>query len=95
MDGLRAKGAPKLDLLPEGRGIVMVEFGADDPESARDMAQQVHRSFEARPRCADSRLYTKDEARHVWSLRESGPRAAALLPVRSPVGRLGRLGRGS
>ena len=35
VDGLRRKGAPKLELLPEGRGIVLVEFGSDDPEHAR------------------------------------------------------------
>ena len=31
VDGLRKKGAPHLELLPEGRGILLVEFGSDDP----------------------------------------------------------------
>ena len=31
VDGLKRKGAPHLDLLPEGRGYLLVEFGADDP----------------------------------------------------------------
>ena len=30
------------------------------------------------------RLYTKAEARHVWKLRESGPRAAAAAPGAPP-----------
>src|SRR6202030_58777 len=31
VDGLRSKGAPHIDLLPDGRGILLVEFGSDDP----------------------------------------------------------------
>ena len=34
VDGLREKGAPNLELLPEGSGIVLVEFGADDPDAS-------------------------------------------------------------
>jgi FAD/FMN-containing dehydrogenase/Fe-S oxidoreductase len=80
VDGLRAKGAAKLDLLPEGRGIVMVEFGADDPEHANALAQQLIDRLKEGPEAPNTRLYTKEEARHVWSLRESGPRAAAFAP---------------
>ena len=32
VDGLRKKGAPNLDLMPEGRGYLLVEFGFDDAE---------------------------------------------------------------
>src|SRR6202011_5195120 len=31
VDGLKSKGSPHVDLLPEGRGILLVEFGSDDP----------------------------------------------------------------
>src|SRR5207248_9694580 len=31
IDGLRWKGAPNLELMPEGRGFLLVEFGGDDP----------------------------------------------------------------
>ncbi len=80
VDGLRAKGAAKLDLLPEGRGIVMVEFGADEPQQAIDLAQNLIDRLKEGPEAPNTRLYTKEEARHVWSLRESGPRAAAFAP---------------
>ena len=80
VDGLRAKGAANLDLLPEGRGIVMVEFGADDPEQAKELAQQLIDYLKEAPEAPNTRLYTKEEARHVWNLRESGPRAAAFAP---------------
>jgi FAD/FMN-containing dehydrogenase/Fe-S oxidoreductase len=80
VDGLRAKGAAKLDLLPEGRGIVMVEFGADEAQQAIDLAQNLIDHLKEAPEAPNTRLYTKEEARHVWSLRESGPRAAAFAP---------------
>src|SRR6202035_4848333 len=31
VDGLKSKGAPHVNLLPEGGGILLVEFGSDDP----------------------------------------------------------------
>jgi FAD/FMN-containing dehydrogenase/Fe-S oxidoreductase len=84
VDGLRAKGAPKLELLPQGRGIVLVEFGADDPDHARALAQQLMDRLKQVPDAPNTRLYTPAEARHVWQLRESGPRAAAFAPGAAP-----------
>src|SRR5258708_20912427 len=34
VDGLQRKGAPNLNLLPEGRGFLLVEFGAEDPNDS-------------------------------------------------------------
>jgi FAD/FMN-containing dehydrogenase/Fe-S oxidoreductase len=84
VDGLRAKGAPKLDLLPDGRGIVLVEFGADDPDRARSLAQQLIDRLKQVTDPPNTRLYTPAEARDVWFLRESGPRAAAFAPGAAP-----------
>jgi FAD/FMN-containing dehydrogenase/Fe-S oxidoreductase len=84
VDGLRAKGAAKLELLPQGRGIVLVEFGADDPDAARALAQQLMERLQQVPDAPNTRLYTPAEARHVWQLRESGPRAAAFAPGAAP-----------
>ena len=84
VDGLRRKGAAKLDLLPEGRGIVLVEFGADDPGHARSLAQQLMDRLKQAPDAPNTRLYTPAEARDVWHLRESGPRAAAFAPGAAP-----------
>ena len=80
VDGLRRKGALHLDLLPEGRGFLLVEFGADDPGEARHLATQVVEKMKRAPDPPTARIYTSDEARHVWRLRESGPRAAAFAP---------------
>ncbi len=84
VDGLRRKGAPKLELLPEGRGIVLVEFGSDDPQHARSLAEQLMDRLKQMPEPPNTRLYTPAEARAVWHLRESGPRAAAFAPGALP-----------
>jgi FAD/FMN-containing dehydrogenase/Fe-S oxidoreductase len=84
VDGLRRKGAPKLELLPEGRGIVLVEFGSDDAQHARSLAEQLIDRLKQMPDPPSTRLYTPSEARAVWHLRESGPRAAAFAPGAAP-----------
>ena len=84
VDGLRRKGAPKLDLLPDGRGIVLVEFGSDDPDHVQSLAQQLMDRLKHVPDPPTTRLYTPAEARDVWFLRESGPRAAAFAPGAAP-----------
>ncbi len=84
VDGLRRKGAAKLDLLPEGRGVVLVEFGSDDASLARSLALELIANLKRIPDPPNMRLYTPAEARDVWRLRESGPRAAAFAPGAAP-----------
>lgn len=84
VDGLRRKGTPKVDLLPEGRGIVLVEFGSDDAQHARSLALELISSLKDTSDPPNMRLYTPSEARDVWRLRESGPRAAAFAPGAAP-----------
>jgi FAD/FMN-containing dehydrogenase/Fe-S oxidoreductase len=84
VDGLKQKGAAHTDLLPEGRGILLVEFGSDDAAQTETVALKlIERLKHAGARPA-ARLYTKAEARHVWHLREAGPRAAAFAPGAVP-----------
>lgn len=80
LDGLRRKGAPNLDLLSEGRGFLLVEFGSDDPGEADRRAQQLVERLKHVADPPRSRIYTKKEARAVWQIREAGPRAAAFAP---------------
>ena len=80
IDGLRKKAAPNLDLLPDGRGILLVEFGFDDPEEARQTALRFIERMKQLPVAPSARLYSKGEARAMWKIRESGPRAAAAAP---------------
>ncbi|MFY9530352.1 MAG: FAD-binding and (Fe-S)-binding domain-containing protein [Candidatus Acidiferrales bacterium] len=84
VDGLRRKGAPNLDLLPEGRGFLLVEFGCDDPRQAQELAEQLIDRMKKVADPPNARLYTTKEARAVWQIRESGPRAAAFAPGALP-----------
>src|SRR5882762_3825192 len=80
VDGLKRKGAPNLELLPGGRGILLVEFGADDPNEAYQLAIQLIDRLKKVREAPNVRLYSESEARKVWQIRESGPRAAAFAP---------------
>jgi FAD/FMN-containing dehydrogenase/Fe-S oxidoreductase len=80
VDGLRKKGASNLELLPEGRGFLLVEFGANDPNESKTLALQLIDRLGQSPEPPTSRMYTEKEARAVWQIRESGPRAAAFAP---------------
>src|SRR6267378_2600912 len=80
VDGLKRKGAPNLELLPGGRGILLVEFGADDPNEAYQLAIQLIDRLKKVREAPNVRLYSNSEALAVWQIREAGPRAAAFAP---------------
>src|SRR5256884_6691759 len=80
VDGLRKKGAPNLELLPDGRGILLVEFGSDDPLHSQDKAWKLLERLKQVSDPPTSRLYRNSAAKGVWHLRESGPSAAAFAP---------------
>lgn len=84
VDGLRKKGTPNLELLPDGRGILLVEFGRDDPKQAQALALELADRFRKSSGTPDIRLYTDSEAKWVWKIRESGARAAAAAPGAPP-----------
>ena len=84
IDGLRHKGAPNLELLPAGRGILLAEFGGGDPAASRAAADQLVRTLAALPNAPSTRIYSSAEAKAVWKIRESGPRAASAVPGSLP-----------
>ena len=84
VDGLKKKKAPHLELIPEGRGFLLVEFGSNDPAEADEAARRLVEQLKQAADPPNMRLYTKAEARHVWKLREAGPRAAAAAPGSPP-----------
>ncbi|HXD73269.1 MAG TPA: FAD-linked oxidase C-terminal domain-containing protein, partial [Vicinamibacterales bacterium] len=84
VDGLRRKGAANLELLPPGRGILLVEFGSDKAGEARRTAERLIETLKRSAGAPAMRLYTAAESKSVWKLRESGPRAAANIPGRPP-----------
>ena len=80
VDGLAKRGVANLDLLPEGRGILLVEFGADDSSEAQQRATELVARMKTTANAPRVRVYTPREAKAVWQIRESGPRAAAVGP---------------
>ena len=80
IEGLKKKRAPHIDLIPEGGGFLLVEFGADSSEEANRQAQAMIERLKHVKNPPSSRLYTPQEARPVWHIREAGPRAAAFAP---------------
>jgi FAD/FMN-containing dehydrogenase/Fe-S oxidoreductase len=85
VDGLKRKSAPNLELLPQGRGFLLVEFGSDDAGETDHRAglliDQLRQALDA----PDIRVYTQTEARHVWKIRESGARSASAAPGSPPA----------
>ena len=61
-----------------------MEFGSNDPAEADGAARQLIEQLKQAADPPNMRLYTKAEARHVWKLREAGPRAAAAAPGAPP-----------
>ena len=80
VDGLRKKGAPHLDLVPDGRGYLLVEFGSDSAADADATATRFVEWVRRIPNGPSVRRYNATEARAMWRIREAGPRAAATAP---------------
>ena len=84
IEALRRKGAANLDLIPEGGGYLLVEFGADNGPEADAAAQQLVERVRRSNAAPNVRVYTRAEAKAVWRIRESGPRAAISAPGSPP-----------
>jgi len=91
VEALREKKAPDLELLPPGGGQVLVEFGSNDPAESRARAEQLVAFLKRQPAPPPSRIYNDKEAKAVWRIRESGPRAAAFAPERRSNGKVGTM----
>jgi FAD/FMN-containing dehydrogenase/Fe-S oxidoreductase len=82
LDALRSKqkSLSDLELLPPGDGFLIVEFGAANQPDANAKARAFVASMKALPAQPSSRIYTSDEAKRVWHIRESGLGATAFIP---------------
>ena len=82
-ENIEKKGGPHrkfLKLLPEGKGWLFVEFGADKREDAIDIA---HQAMEALKKAGapNMKLFTDEkDIDHLWDVRESGLGATAFVP---------------
>src|SRR5205085_8895052 len=70
-----------LDLLPPGKGWLMVEFGADSKPESDEQARRLMEHLRRAPHAPAMRLYDDPtEEKHVWEVRESGLGATAFVP---------------
>ena len=83
-ENIQKKGGPNsryLKMLPEGKGWLMAEFGADKREDALDLAHRVMASLKKKANAPSMKLFTdKTEMQHIWEVRESGLGATAFVP---------------
>ncbi len=81
LEALRRKGKSlgDIELLPDGRGFLLAEFGGRDQGEAEAQAEALVRELSAFGAIA-ARLYTPEEATRVWFIRESGLGATAFVP---------------
>ncbi len=67
-------------LLPEGRGFLLCEFGADSAEEADLVAETFTQAALSFGKSCTVRSYTNAEAKRVWHVRESGLGATVFVP---------------
>jgi FAD/FMN-containing dehydrogenase/Fe-S oxidoreductase len=80
-DFARAKGLDAVRLLPDGRAFLIVELGAETADDALAAAERLTAQARRVHACAGvAPLFAAAEQRAVWSLRESGLGAGALMP---------------
>lgn len=77
----KALHAENLELLPKGKGFLLVETTGEDEEMARAAAQAIATQLIATGGALDYRIYSEcQETEKVWDIRESGLGATARVP---------------
>ena len=70
-----------IDLMPEGKGFLVVEFGGDTREEADDRAREAMAWLKGRRDAPTMRTYSDAASQtKVWEVRESGLGATAFIP---------------
>jgi FAD/FMN-containing dehydrogenase/Fe-S oxidoreductase len=86
-ENIKKKGGPHrkfLTMLPEGKGWLMAEFGADRKQEALDLARRVMEMLQSKSGAPSMKLFTEPaEMEHIWEVRESGLGATAFVPGES------------
>jgi FAD/FMN-containing dehydrogenase/Fe-S oxidoreductase len=83
-ENIQRKGGPHaryLNMLPEGNGWLMAEFGAERREDAIEIANRVMEMLRKKPSAPAMKLFTDvEEMDHLWQVRESGLGSTAFVP---------------
>lgn len=69
-----------VNLLPPGGGFLLIEFGAWSSLEAEDKARKFTEAARGWQGAPTARVYSPDEARRVWSVRESALGATVFVP---------------
>jgi FAD/FMN-containing dehydrogenase/Fe-S oxidoreductase len=73
--------AEDIQLLPEGKGFLMAEFGADSKKDADEKARAVMAVLKKKSNAPNMKLFDDEwEESKVWEVRESGLGATAFVP---------------
>ena len=70
-----------IDMLPEGEGWLLVEFGADDRSTAEGSAGALMGIMNRREGVSVKKFDDPDEEERIWEIRESGLGATAHVPT--------------
>jgi FAD/FMN-containing dehydrogenase/Fe-S oxidoreductase len=80
-DFARTKGIAAVKLLPAGEAFLVMELGGATRDEVRTAAENVRRRAAAVRECLGVAVFTDPlDQRAVWSIRESGLGAGALIP---------------
>ena len=78
---IKGAHAADLNLLPEGGGWLMVEFGGDSKKEADEKARQLMAKLKLKLRSPSMKLYDNpQQEERLWQIRESGLGATAFVP---------------
>lgn len=82
LDFMRRKqlAVENVSLLPPGGGFLLVEFGGWSDEEAQAKARELADAARGWKNPPASRIYSTDEAKRVWSVRESALGATVFVP---------------
>ncbi len=83
VENMKKKGLHReyLELLPEGKGWLLVQFGGETREESDQHAKDLMEALKRKPNAPNMKLYDDaTEEEHVWKTRESGLGATAFVP---------------
>jgi len=83
IDNMKKKNLHRksIDLLPEGRGWLLCEFGGETKEEATAKARALMERLKGNPDAPNMRLFEDEqETQMVWKARESGLGATSRVP---------------
>ncbi len=70
-----------LNLLPDGRGWLIIQFGASTQEESKETAERLCRKLSKQPHAPSMKLLVdKEQQKNLWDIREASLGATAFVP---------------